>query len=295
MVLRFAQRGALVGFLMLASASGDARAQDTVIQPWDDLDDGFAASFTWPWVSLQVAAVAVTPPLAYEVDGPVQDYFQQVNPFGETFPEIMLVGGYFVPVLVPLGIYLGGIGAEHDELATAGAAALQAVFVQGVIVTSLKWITDRAGPYPDGDPERASSGLGYLRNSNDPLDWDFNPFSLDGALRWPSGHTASHIALVSSLCAFYPDEVWLPLVGYPVVLAVAIGMVEGDYHWLSDVLAGALMGYAIGRPIGSHFRERYDAAREDDGQSSLRERNRTTWLPSATRDGFMLRFGGAWD
>ena len=48
--------------------------------------------------------------------------------------------------------------------------------------------------------------------------------------------------------------------GYPAALAIGLGMIEGDYHWLSDVVAAALMGHAIGWVIGKRFRERYDAA-----------------------------------
>ena len=44
----------------------------------------------------------------------------------------------------------------------------------------------------------------------------------------------------------------------PFALAVGFGMIEGDYHWLSDVVAGGLMGHVIGWVIGRAFRKRFD-------------------------------------
>jgi membrane-associated phospholipid phosphatase len=233
-------------------------------------------------VLLPATAVLVTPPMAVEIDAPVQRYFQRENPLGKTFAKTMLVSGYFVPIVVPLGIYLGGLSTDRAELATAGSAALQAIFVESVMVSALKWITDRSGPYADGDPARSKSGLGYLHNTNDPMDFDFNATSLDGALRWPSGHTAIHMAVVSSLFAFYRDEPLIALLGYPIVLAVGMGMVEGDYHWLSDVVAGALIGHAIGWQIGSHFRERFDRASNAGEGTSTREPSQALWIPCAS-------------
>jgi membrane-associated phospholipid phosphatase len=232
---------------------------DEVVHPWQDLGHGIVGSYAWPSVIWHASALVATPPLVWTADRPVQQAFQQENPLGGTFASATLGVGWVAPLAVPLALYLGGLATTAPELATAGAAALQAVAVQALIVTTLKWLTDRAGPYPDGDPRRMRWSNGLFRDSNDPKDFNFNPFDLSGGLRWPSGHTSSNIALVSALVAFYPDQPWIAVVGYPLVFAIAVGMLEGDYHWLSDVVAGALMGHAIGWSIGKHFRERYDA------------------------------------
>jgi len=34
-------------------------------------------------------------------------------------------------------------------------------------------------------------------------------------------------------------------------------MVDGDFHWASDVIAGALLGEVSGRIVGRGFRRRY--------------------------------------
>lgn len=241
--------------------SSQARAED-VVHPWERLGHGILGSYEWPSTLWHIGAVAVTPPLVFTLDSPIQDEFQKPDAFRQSFAEAMLVGGSLTPILIPLGLYAGGLMGDAAELATAGAAAAQAVAVQALWVTALKWMTDRAGPYPDGDPMRRRELSGIFRDSDDPADFDFNPFDLSGGLRWPSGHTASHFALVSALVAFYPKHPWIAAIGYPIALAVAIGMIDGDYHWFSDVVAGALIGHAIGWSIGRDFRREFDARRK---------------------------------
>jgi membrane-associated phospholipid phosphatase len=250
------------GLLLVLGASSRARADDDVIHPWRYLDEGLLGSFTWPSVLWHVSAVVVTPPLVYTLDEPVQEALQHPSAVRQSFAEAMLVVGAITPVAIPLTLYLSGLAVEDSELATAGAAALQAAAVQALVVVTLKWLTDRAGPYPDGDPQQKRA-LGF-RDSKSASDFNFNPFDLSGGLRWPSGHTASNVALVSSLVAFYPDEIWLPAIGYPFALMIGVAMIDGDYHWLSDVVAGALIGHVIGWTIGRNFRRHYDARRRGE-------------------------------
>jgi membrane-associated phospholipid phosphatase len=208
-----------------------------------------------------VSAAALTPPLMWVVDEPLQESLQRGDPRADPFGESALWVGGLTPILAPAALYITGLTGGDAELATAGAAAIQAVVVQFVVVSTLKWLTDRAGPFPDGDPTQERWHGDLLRDSQRANDWNFNPFELSGGLRWPSGHAASNFALVSALVAFYPNELWIALLGYPFALAVSAGMVEGDYHWLSDVVAGALIGHVIGWVTGANFRERFDGLR----------------------------------
>lgn len=47
---------------------------------------------------------------------------------------------------------------------------------------------------------------------------------------------------------------WIPWVGYPVVILTGLAMVDGDFHWLSDVVAGAFFGHAMAWSIGTQVR-----------------------------------------
>jgi membrane-associated phospholipid phosphatase len=256
-------RRSAVGVSMIISAlvvlgfTAPARAQ--VVHPWERLGANIEGVYGFPNVLFHVGAVGATVPLVYWVDEPVQRYFQEHDPLTDGMGTFALISGAALPAVIPASLYFGGLIAEHDELATAGAAAAQAVIMQLVVVHTLKWLTDRAGPYPDGDPTQERWSSSVTRDSNSAKDFDFNPFNLRWGIRWPSGHTAASVALVSSLVAFYPDELWLALVGYPTALAIGVGMVEGDYHWLSDIVAGALIGHVIGWTVGGDFRATFEA------------------------------------
>jgi membrane-associated phospholipid phosphatase len=253
-------RAALIAVLataLLHAASTRAAAQE-VVQPWQHLGDTLAGIYGWPNVLFHVAAVAVTPPLVYTADKPVHEYFKKY-PLADEFGQAAYVAGWTVPIGVPATLYVGGLLAHDPELATAGAAAIQAIVLQAVVVSTLKWLTDRATP-GNSHAKRLSSGF-LDHDSNDPTDFDFNPFNLSGGVNWPSGHTASMFALVSTLVAYYPDEIWLAVIGYPIALAVGVGMIEANYHWVSDVVAGALIGHIIGWVTGKQFRSAFDAQR----------------------------------
>jgi membrane-associated phospholipid phosphatase len=242
----------------LHGACTHAAAQE-VIQPWQHLGDTLAGIYGGPNVLFHVAAVAVTPPLVYTVDGPVHDYFKKY-PVPAELGQAAYITGWTVPIVVPATLYVGGLLTHDAELATAGAAAVQAVVVQAVVVSALKLLTDRAAPFPNGNPHEQHANSSFLaHDSNDPTDFDFALLHMSGGLNWPSGHTASMFTLVSTLVAYYPDEIWIAAIGYPVALSVGLGMIEANYHWVSDVVAGALIGHIIGWVTGKQFRSAFDA------------------------------------
>ena len=103
-----------------------ARAQE-VVQPWEHLGDTLAGIYSWPNIMYQVGAVALTPLLAHTADLPVQEYFQIHNPVGGVpTGEVAYNTGIIAPIGIPGGLYFGGLLAGKAEIATAGAAAIQA-------------------------------------------------------------------------------------------------------------------------------------------------------------------------
>jgi membrane-associated phospholipid phosphatase len=74
--------------------------------------------------------------------------------------------------------------------------------------------------------------------------YGFNPFH--GGAGWgsfPSGHETLVCAVAGCLWVLAPHLRALCVVA---VLAVAIGLLGADYHFVSDVLAGGLLGWLIG-------------------------------------------------
>lgn len=171
--------------------------------------------------------------------------------------------GYLLPVLVAPGIFLAGLAGHDAGLAGAGAAAVQALGLTVITTAVLKVGTGRPFPMHGGDP-----------NAPDRLDHpeyarEFVPFGLAGRYAWPSGHTSASISIAAALTATARGSVVVPAIAYPVALGIGAGMIVGDHHWVSDVLAGALIGQAIGWSVGESFRERAHGARGEAARLHL--------------------------
>lgn len=247
-----------------ATTGATALAQEAV-HPWELVGESVVETFAFPEILFHVAAGVVTAPLAFGgIDGAVQRWFQEVDPLGgRGVARFMLDAGFWSPIVIGVGFYAGGLIAGDEELATAGSAVSQAIVLAGISTLLLKRLTDRGAPYRDGvAPEPGTSQDNApirIRRSGDPEDFRGDPDEYEDGIMWPSGHTSSHFAIAAALTAFYPEEPWIAAVTYPIALLMGLWMIEGDFHWLSDVVAGALIGHVIGWVVGTNFREAFEA------------------------------------
>lgn len=277
----------ITGALLVLFISADAAASEETESPelryrvglFDDLFTNLADTFSDQNLLVHWLAIAGTAMFtATGADDDIQRWFWRDHRLlGASITKPTFAIGWFTPALIPTAIALTGLAIDDDDTASAGVVALQAVAINAVIVQLLKYITGRPLPYKDG---RASeSGRLGIERSGSAREWEV----FGGGVAWPSGHTSAHMALASSLVAFYPDEGWLPFVAYPFVALMGLAMIEGDHHWASDVVAGALIGHTVGWTVGSNARDRVNEAR-----GIAREPRGLTFAPVATGDGFML-------
>ena len=104
-----------------------------------------------------------------------------------------------------------------------------------------------------------------------PYDFDFVEM---GSTSFPSGHTATAFALITPWVIYYPGPITYSLMAIPV--GTAIARVAKGRHWLSDVSAGAAIGFSIGQ---------YLAKKHLNLQS-----DRVQFIPSAGVDNLSLTF-----
>ncbi len=84
---------------------------------------------------------------------------------------------------------------------------------------------------------------------------DFRPFGrLDAS--FPSTHTTVAFAAASAIHAEAGAR-WVPWVAYPAAAIVGWSRVRENEHWLSDVVAGAALGFWSGRKIDQIERRRF--------------------------------------
>ncbi len=127
------------------------------------------------------------------------------------------------------GFYLAG-AALHDDHAKGVAVdgAIASLFAAGIITPALKEIVGRSRPH--------QSASGH----------DFSPFS--GAASFPSGHATEAFAVASVVASEYSSP-WVKGVAYGLAGLVGVARVERDAHYVSDVLAGGLIGTLVGREV----------------------------------------------
>ena len=187
------------------------------------------------WLIVSVAALGVG--AAAFLDKPVQTQTQrnQNNSTNNLADDIRCFGG--TCSLVALGLFYVGGALLHDEETKAvtidGAAA--SLVASGVLVPTLKWAVGRSRP-------NANQGTHH-----------FTPFS-DSDASFPSAETTQAFAVASVIAAHY-DALWVKVSSYGIASLVGMARIYENAHWTSDVLAGALIGTAVGTAI-VHFNEK---------------------------------------
>ncbi|MBK5260672.1 MAG: phosphatase PAP2 family protein [Thermoanaerobaculia bacterium] len=93
-------------------------------------------------------------------------------------------------------------------------------------------------------------------------------FAFDGGTSFPSGHATQAFAVASVIAAHY-DQRWVDIAAYGLAGAVACSRVYHDAHFLSDTVAGAVIGTAVGRLIvrtNNDARARFNLVPVSDGK-----------------------------
>lgn len=151
-------------------------------------------------------------------------------------------------------IYLAGRWTKNDRLRETGLLATEAVIHAGIVVNSIKMVTNRQRP-EQGD------GKGRF--------WS-------GGKSFPSGHAGMSFALATVVAQEYRDKPLIRWGAYGLAAAVSASRVTGLKHHPSDVVIGGLIGYGMGRYVWrSHQPRNVTGAMKAECQPSL-------WRPMIT-------------
>jgi membrane-associated phospholipid phosphatase len=187
--------------------------------------------------------------ISTDVDYHVEKYFNEHEEYGK-FARPVVYTGAFLPFVVGGGLFASAKIENNKETLGASFAVLQASLIEFLYNSTLKAITGRSNPdwrhNTDMDSLSKSFKFGFLRGG---IFWG-----------WPSGHTATTMAVVSALTNYYPDKTWLKISGYSLVAYTIFGVSSvnrGGMHWFSDAIAATLMSYAIGSTVGKYYRNIY--------------------------------------
>jgi membrane-associated phospholipid phosphatase len=182
--------------------------------------------------------------------------------------------GWVAPIAAPFAFYLTGLFKHDEKLQVTGLALVQSMALANGVHALLKLSTGRTEPYIINQyhHERIATSKDF---SGD-FDW-FKMVLLDG---WPSGHTISAFATAATIAQIYSDSPLIKLAAFTYATLIGLG-VSLNVHWASDVLAGALMGYAIGTTVGRSFSQLLKPEAQN---------NRVTFSMTAQSASVLVRF-----
>jgi membrane-associated phospholipid phosphatase len=163
-----------------------------------------------------------------------------------------VITGGLIPVTVPLYLYYRGKSNHDDQMVYSALAMGQSVIISLLVSSTYKAITGREGPEIFDDTARKENyseefHFGFMRRG-----------IFEG---WPSGHTMNAFAMAGALTEMYPDNKNVKLFAWLYAFFIGIG-VSTNIHWFSDCVAGALIGYSIGKTVGNSYRKLYDGDSE---------------------------------
>lgn len=221
------------------------RDQIISITPISGLGKNIFDSFIGPTTLFHLGGIAATVVMVYE-DWDYRIYrsmkkWERARPYFT--PSLYTGTGIWLMISAPLFFY--GYFSHDVETLGAAYAILQSTMISIVYATIVKAFTGR--PVPDEKWYRDMRHMsrvfryGFLRGSV--------------FYGWPGGHVMITTATMASLMSYYPDKWWIKIVGALAVAYTIIGVTVHKGHWMSDNIAGMLMGYAIGSTVGSSFRK----------------------------------------
>jgi membrane-associated phospholipid phosphatase len=132
-------------------------------------------------------------------------------------------------IFIAGGTYLAGVAFKDPEVRATGIDTMVTMGLsQLLLALPLKVVVGRSRPSKD---------LGTH---------DFHPFN--GGESFPSGHTTQAFALASVL-AEHADTPWVSGVSYGLASLVGLARMEQHQHFMSDVVAGGLIGTFVGKGV----------------------------------------------
>ena len=137
--------------------------------------------------------------------------------------------------------FLSGVAFRDKKARETGLMALDTLMHTGLLVQVVKHLAGRQRP-------SAENGQDYWFGPGA----FFNRYKEDSFARYDSflsGHTISAWGLATVIATNYKNTFWVPLACYGLATVVGLTRVTEDTHWLSDVFAGAVLGYVIGKMV----------------------------------------------
>ena len=166
----------------------------------------------------------------FRLDNTIKDNVQAHRTTGEDrfFNQYQNLGAAWSFGVIGAFEIWGEAGSNTTAKDTAMDALTASIIGPGLIGTSLKYAVGRVRP------NTASNAF------------EFKPFSNNQS--FPSGHASQAFAVATAIAENYPVW-WVQTLCYGGAGLVGYARIEQNAHYASDVVAGALLGWAVARTV----------------------------------------------
>jgi membrane-associated phospholipid phosphatase len=240
---------------LLILSSSLLHAQQDTVQPkpifnWDYIHSGFLdardqliAPLHWngvEWMSIAAIASAESVLIYGGEDKNIQQLVQNNrSPFTNTVENLIgdpYGSGAYASIVIGT-MYITGSIFHVDKPRQFAMLATKSLILSGITTEVVKCIVERHRPYQD--------------NSPNPENWD-GPMGNFAHVSFPSGHTTVAFSLATMIALEYPKPIIIPILAYSFATITALGRLNGNFHWASDVLMGASIGYFTSMLVFQH-------------------------------------------
>ena len=145
-----------------------------------------------------------------------------------------------------IGVY--GLITGNNKLVNTTLLSSQAYIVSGAMATVFKLLSGRTRPsyYPPG-VEAEPRFLGPFHKSLNDANGSHENSS------FPSGHSTVAFAVAAVFASEYKDNPVVPVIAYSAASLISISRITENKHWVTDVVAGAALGYLSGKLVVKNY------------------------------------------
>jgi membrane-associated phospholipid phosphatase len=155
-------------------------------------------------------------------------------------------GAYETYVLASLGAY--GFLFKNEKIKTTTLLATQAYITGGAMESLLKLLSGRQRPsfYNPNSLEAEPKFNGPFSSGK-----DVNGNRINSS--FPSGHTTVAFAAATVFAMEYKNHPIVPIISYSAATLIGLSRITENKHWITDVVAGAALGYLTGRQVVNNY------------------------------------------
>jgi hypothetical protein len=237
-------------------AAGESASEKNATQPpvpknslwkrfWRDEKEMWTAPFhlnarrAWAWGAV-IAGTAILIAKDEEIYRGFKN-FQERNQWASDLSPVFsaMCEGYPFGVA---GLFLAhGLLFRNAQTRETGSLALQAMLHSFLLIQLIKHVSGRQRPSWDDGQDHWAGPAGFFKRY-EPGQWArYDAFA--------SGHTITIWSLATVIAERYRHTFPIPLLCYALATLGGLSTITEDLHWLSDVLLGAALGYAIGKMV----------------------------------------------